>query len=207
MRLYYHPLSTNSRRALMVAHHLGTTIDLVPVDLFKNEQNSPQFLQLNPNHQVPVLDHDGFVLWESYAIMQYLAELTNGQTIYPIDAKGRADVNRWLFWCTQEFMAGVAILNWEHAIKAMIGIGPADPTEVARGRNIVMNGAKILDDHLAHREWICASGLSLADFAISAPLADQERAKLPVTKLANLQRWFRQMQELGAWRSTETSAP
>lgn len=203
MQLYYHPVSTCSRRVLMTAHHLGTKLDLVLVDLARGEHNSPEFLKLNPNHRVPVLEHDGFVLWESYAIMQYLADSTPKQTLYPIDPRARADVNRWLFWCGQDFMPGAGILNWENSIKAMIGIGPADPAEVARGERIISDAATRLDDHLARTEWICNSGLSLADFAIAAPLADQDRAKFPVTELVNLQRWLKQVRSLDVWKSTE----
>ena len=187
----------------MTSHHLGTKLDLVVVDLSKGEQNSPEFLSLNPNHRVPVLEHEGFVLWESYAIMQYLADTAPNQTLYPVTLQARADVNRWLFWCGQYFMPGVGILNWENSIKAMIGIGPSDPAEVARGERLVSDAAKILDDHLAHSEWICKSGLSLADFAISAPLADQNRANLPVSGFVNLQRWLKQVKSLDAWKSTE----
>jgi len=202
MRLYYHPVSTCSRRVLMAAHYLEIKVDLVLVDLFKGEQNSPNFVNLNPNHLVPVLEHDGFVLWESYAIMQYLADMAPGQTVYPSDTRARTDVNRWLFWCGQNFMPGVGILNWENSIKSLIGIGPADPEEVARGERLLIEAANVLDDHLDNREWICDSGLSLADFAIAAPLADQHSAKLPVTGLPNLQRWLRRVKALDAWKST-----
>jgi hypothetical protein len=137
MRLYYHPLSSNARRVLMTARHLGIDLELVQVDLSQGAQNRPEFLKLNPNHRVPVLEHDGFVLWESYAIMQYLADLTPGQTLYPTELKARADVNRWLFWCGQDFMPGAAILNWENAIKPRFGIGPTDADEVARGERLM----------------------------------------------------------------------
>jgi len=206
MRLYYHPASTCSRRVRMAAHHLDIKVDLVLVNLFKGEQNAPEFLKLNPNHRVPVLEHDGFVLWESYAIMQYLADMAPGQTIYPVEPHGRADVNRWLFWCGQHFMPGIAMLNWENSIKSLAGIGSPDPTEVARGEQLVIEAATVLDAHLSNREWISGTGLSLADFAIAAPLADQHNAKFPVTGLPNLQRWFTQVQALDAWKQTEAGA-
>lgn len=204
MRLYYHPMSTNARRVLMTAHHLGIDLDLTLVDLSKAEQNAPPFVKLNPNQRVPVLEHDGFVLWESYAIMQYLADITSSQTLYPADPKARADINRWLFWCGQDFMPGVAILNWENSIKPMIGAGAADPVQVLRGESLIANAATILDEHLANSEWICQSGLSLADLAVSAPLADKDSARLPLDGLENLQRWFKQVQSLDAWTGTES---
>lgn len=201
MRLYYHPTTTCSRRVLLAAHHLEIKMDLALVDLFKGEQNSPEFLKLNPNHLVPVLEDDGFVLWESYAIMQYLADMSPGQALYPIDTRGRADVNRWLFWCGQNFMPGIGILNWQNSIKSLAGIGSADPVEVARGERLLVEAANVLDAHLKGREWICETGLSLADLAIAAPLADQRSAKLPVSDQQNLQRWLKQVQALHSWRS------
>jgi glutathione S-transferase len=70
----------------------------------------------------------------------------------------------------------------------------------------VTEAAKVLDAHLSNREWICDTGLSLADFAIAAPLADQHSAKFPVTDLPNLQRWFMQVQALDSWKKTEAGA-
>jgi len=75
MRCYHNAFSSNSRRALMTAIHLDVKLDLVVVNLQKGEQRSPDMLRLNPNGKVPVLEDDGFLLWESHAIMQYLAGL------------------------------------------------------------------------------------------------------------------------------------
>ncbi|MCA0177258.1 MAG: glutathione S-transferase family protein [Proteobacteria bacterium] len=202
MRLHYHPLSTNSRRVRLAAHQLGVALDLVPVDLSRGAQHAPAFAALNPNRKVPVLEHDGFVLWESYAIMQYLADLTPGQTLYPADARARADVNRWLFWCGQSLMPGVALLNWENHIKPEMGLGTADAAAVAHGEQLLREAAERLDAHLATHEWLCASGLSLADLALAAPLADQDVARFPVQDLPHLQRWFAQVQALEAWAQT-----
>lgn len=203
MRLYYHPLSTCSRRVRLAAHQLGVALDLVPVDLTQGAQHAPAFAKLNPNHQVPVLEHEGFVLWESYAIMQYLADLTPGQTLYPTDVRARADVNRWLFWCGQVWMPGVALLNWEQHIKPMAGLGPADAAQVARGEQLLRSAAERFDAHLAASgPWLCASRLSLADLALAAPLADQDVAHFPVHDLPHLQRWFAQVQALEAWART-----
>ncbi len=203
MRLYYHPRSTCSRRVLMTAAHLGVSLERVIVDLATGAQHAPDFLKLNPNHRVPVLDDQGFILWESYAIMQYLAESSGDQSIYPATAQGRADVSRWLHWCGQYFMPGVTILNWENSIKQLLALGPADPAEVGKGEALLQEAAAILDAHLAGRDWICGSGVTLADFAIAAPMADQDRAKFPLRDFAHLQRWFEQVRMLDAWRNSE----
>lgn len=206
MRLYHHPLSTCSTRVRMAAHHLGLSLELVTVDLARGEQHAAGFHLLNPNHKVPVLEHQGLVLWESYAIMQYLAELVPGQTLYPGTPGARADVNRWLFWCGQVFMPGMSMLNWENAIKPMLGQGAPDAAQVALGEALFGTAARILDDHLADRPWMCASGLSLADLAIAAPLADAQRAKLPLDGLDHLHRWFCQVRALPAWAAVSAAA-
>ena len=206
MRLYHHPYSDCSRRAVMTALHLEVPVELVLVDLQKGEQRQPHFLKLNPNHRVPVLEDDGFVLWESHAIMQYLADKTPGQTLYPTEIRARADVNRWLFWCGGHLASAVGILNREHAIKRLIGLGGPDPAEVKRGEDLVREFVGVLDAHLAGRDWMCGSAPSLADFAIVTPLTSLLAAtapeKLPIGPFANVQRWLARMQTLDAWKRT-----
>src|SRR5712671_4782571 len=113
MRLYYHPLSSNSRRVVMTAIQLDAKIDLIFIDLIKGEHRASEYLRLNPNGKVPLLDDDGFYLWESHAIMQYLADKTPGQTIYPQEIQARADVNRWLFWSAYHFTPAVGSISRE----------------------------------------------------------------------------------------------
>ncbi len=174
--------------------------------MFHGEQRTPAFLQLNPNHRVPVLDDDGFVLWESHAIMQYLADKTPGQTLYPTALRARADVNRWLFWCAAHLMPAIGMLNWENNIKGLLGLGSPDATIVARGEELMREHGGVLDAHLATREWISGDALTLADYAIAAPLADSARAKLPVDGLNHIQRWFAEVRAQEAWRATEPQA-
>ncbi len=202
MRLYHNPFSSNARRALMTAIHLEAPVEPVLVDLRSGEQKKPDFLRLNPNGRVPVLEHDGFVLTESHAIMQYLADITPGQTLYPTEVRARADVNRWLFWSAHHFQPAVSVLNWEHVVKGFLGLGPAVPSEVARGERLVLECARVLDAQLAGKEWIAQDKLTLADLAIASPLMSMVPAKLPVADFANLQAWFRRVQELPAWKKT-----
>lgn len=202
MRLYHHPMSSNARRAVMAALHLGTTLDLVLVDLAKGDQRQPEFLARNPNGKVPVLDHDGFILTESHAIMQYLADETPGQTVYPQERRARADVNRWLFWSAHHFQPSISVLGYEHMVKGFRGLGAPDPAMVSYGEGLVTTCAKVLDAHLADRTWVARDHLTLADLALAAPLMATVPAKLPVGSFVHLQRWFARVQELEAWKKS-----
>ncbi len=207
MKLYFHPMSGNSRRVLLVAAHLDVPLERVVVDLTKGEQRGAAHLARNPNGRVPVLEDDGFVLWESRAIMQYLAEKTPGQTLLPTDARGRADVNRWLFWCAAHMAPANAILVMENFVKPLTGRGPADPVEVARGEALVAQYAPVLDAHLAGRTWVAQDRLTLADFSLAASFALAGPGRLPIGEYANLRAWLGRVQDLDAWKRTAPPAP
>jgi glutathione S-transferase len=202
MRLYHHPLSSNARRARMAALHLEVKLELVVVDLAKGAQRSRSFLQINPNGKVPVLDDEGFILWESHAIMQYLADKTPGQSVYPQEIHARADVNRWLFWSAHHFQPAVSILGWENVVKPMIGAGDPDPAAIKRGEALVSDLGCVLDEHLEGKQWIAQDRLTLADLAIASPLMVMGPARLPLTDRANLLAWFGRVQALDAWKKT-----
>src|ERR1700751_6128624 len=102
-------MSATARAATMAALQLKAPGELGLVNLQKGDQHLQEFLNMNPNHRVPVLEDGDFHLWESRAIMQYLADKTPGQTLYPTDPKGRADVNRWRFWSASHFAPAIGI--------------------------------------------------------------------------------------------------
>jgi glutathione S-transferase len=207
MKLYFHPMSGNSRRVLLVAAHLDVPLERIVVDLPKGEQRGAPHLGRNPNGRVPVLDDDGFLLWESRAIMQYLAEKTPGQTLLPTDARGRADVDRWLFWCAAHMAQANATLVMENFVKSVTGRGPADPVEVARGEALFAQHAPVLDAHLAGKTWVAQDRLTLADFSLAAGFALAGPARLPIGDYPNLRAWLGRVQELDAWRRTAPPAP
>jgi len=206
MKLYFHPLSGNSRRVLLVATHLGVSLERVVVDLTRGEQRGAPHLDRNPNGRVPVLDDDGFVLWESRAIMLYLAETTPGQTLLPTDPRGRADVHRWLFWCAAHMSPANTVLVFENFVKPLTGQS-SDPAEIARGEALVAQCAPVLDAHLAGRTWVVQDRLTLADFSLAASFALAGPARLPIAGYANLRAWLGRVQELDAWQRTAPALP
>ena len=190
----------------MTALHLGLAVDVLPMDFTRGEHLRADYLRLNPNHRVPVLIDGDYVLWESYAIMQYLADREEGRALYPLEPRARCDINRWLFWCGQHFQPGVSILNIEHAVKPMMGWGAADPAQVALGEKLFAEFAAVLDAHLAGREWICGRALSLADLAIAAALGLAGPARLPLAPYGEIGRWMARIEQLDAWRQTVVAA-
>jgi glutathione S-transferase len=203
MRLYYSPLSGNSRRARIAALLLHTDLELVLVDLPKGEQHQPPHRQRNPNGRVPVLEDDGFLIWESRAIMQYLCDKTPVQSLYPTDARARADVNRWLFWDAAHFAQGVAVLTFERLIKRMSGRGEPDPAEIKRGDGLVAQFFPVLEGQLAGKTWVTQDRMTLADVSLGTTLALARLVGIDLEPYSNIRAWHGRIRELDAWRATE----
>ena len=202
MRLYHHPISSNARRVTMTAIHLNLPIELASLSLM-DPKDRRRLAELNPNHKLPVLADGDFLLWESCAIMQYLAEQVPGQTLYPQAPQARADVNRWMFWGAQHFAPAISVLAWQNIWKGVSGGGAADPVEVARGSRDLTQFAAVLDAHLAGREWLVGDDVTLADFTLAAPLMYWDKAQLPLAQYARLGAWHARVRQLPAWRETE----
>ncbi|WP_426165944.1 glutathione S-transferase family protein [Pseudoduganella sp. R-34] len=206
MRLYHNPLSSNARRVLLAASQLGIKLEEVFIDL-ASEADRKRLSEVNICGKVPVLEDDGFLLWESCAIMQYLADKAGANDVYPRDLKERADVNRWMFFAAQHFAPAIGILTWEYLWKKFVTGQDPDPVEIKKGETFVHQHAAVLDKHLATRQWLSGGKLTLADFAVAAPMMYVSRAKIPVEQYQHLLAWFERVQQLPAWQQTETPWP
>lgn len=201
MRLYHHPMSTSSRRVMMAALHMGTPLELTEVSLLSADDRR-RLVALNPNNKLPVLQDGEFTLTESCAIMQYLADRTHGQTLYPDNIVVRADIHRWMFWAVQHFAPPISTLCFEQIWKGMSGRGGPDMSEIERANRLVAQFAAVLEQHLAGRAWVVGDQLTLADLAIAPSLTYLQQAKLPLTQYPALMAWFGRMQTLEVWNHT-----
>lgn len=95
--LYHNALSPPSRTALLTIRNLGLEVEVKVIDTYKGEQNTPEYLKINPQHQVPVYVDDDFILTESRAIACYLASSAKSK-LYPLDLKKRAFVDSRLYF-------------------------------------------------------------------------------------------------------------
>ena len=204
MRLYYNPFSSSARRVVMTVQQLGAPVELVLIKDLRDPVERAQLLKLNPNAKIPVLEHGDFVLWESNAIMQYIADQVPGQTLYPTGLQARADVNRWLFWSSQHWAPALGVLTWENWMKGLFGAGERDAAAVARGERELAQFAGVLEAHLRGREWISGPGLTLADFAIAVSLMRVKEASISLADYPQIRAWFERVQALEVWQRTQS---
>jgi GST-like protein len=94
----YTAATPNGRKVSIALEEIGLPYEAVKVDLQAGEQLRPDFLALNPNHKIPVIDDDGLVIWESGAILLHLAEKSG--KLLPRDPKGRMAAIQYAFFQT-----------------------------------------------------------------------------------------------------------
>jgi glutathione S-transferase len=202
LRLHVFPPSPRAFKVLVVAHHLGLEYEFVLCDLTKGDQKSAAYAAINPNQRMPSLEDGDFRLWESNAIIQYLATKKPDGGLLPADERRRADVARWQFWESTTWDPACAILVFERAVKRFFGGGAPDPVEVEKGLQRFHRAAKVLDAHLRGRTHVCCDRLTLADFALAADLTMADAAQLPLEGYGEIRRWAGQLAELPAWQRT-----
>jgi glutathione S-transferase len=206
MRLYVHRLSPNGLKAIISAEHCGSPVDLVDIDLGAGEQHGAAYRAINPNGRVPTLVDGNFVLWESNAIMQYLAEKAGERSIWPDDPRARADIARWQFWDVAHLGPAAKPFQWEYLIKAMVGLGDPDEAALAAAEAPFRACADVLEATLGKRPYLTGEQLTLADISVAATLIYVEAASMPVADYSALQRWRQQVSAIPAWAASRPQA-
>ena len=198
MKLYYFE-TPNPRKACAVAKHLDVPVELVRVDLSKGQNQSPDYLAINPNGKVPALQDGSLKLWEANAIMCYLAEKA-GSELWPSNPLKRVEVMRWLSWDANHFSRYAGTLFFENMIKAKFGMGAPNDASIDEASGYLKRFAGILDEQLSQHQHVAGDDLTIADFAVASFLPYAEGSKLPLEPFSSIQRWNAALNALPAWR-------
>jgi glutathione S-transferase len=201
MRLFIFPPSGRALAIVALKDYLNIECEIVPVDLSKGDQCTPAYVAMNPNQKIPMLEDDDFVLWESNAILFYLANDKARSGLWPSELKGQADVLRWLTWESAHWDAeSCGMVAYETASKRVLGLGPPDPSFIARGQRNFARFAAVLNEWLKRRAWLTGDALTIADFSVAGLVPSAERMQLPVMDFPEITRWYAAIAALPAWR-------
>jgi glutathione S-transferase len=204
LKLHLFPPSPRAFKTLLAAHHLGIEYELRLVNLTTGAHKTPEFSELNVNQRMPVLEEDGYVLWESNAIVEYLASKNPAAGLMPEAVRPRLQIAKWLYWESAHWDQAAAIFMFENVVKAIFQLGEPSASEIARGTTLMHRLAGVLDGELQRHRYVAGDTLTAADIAIVAPLCYAEQAQMPLETYGAIQRWFAQMKALPAW--TEATA-
>ena len=126
--------------------------------------DTPEYLALNPNGMVPVIQDGDFVLWESNSIIRYLVACYGGEWLYPAEPQRRARIDQWIDWQATDLNR-----SWSYVFPALVRKSPAhqDPAQIAAGSASWSKNMQILDRQLASTgAYVAGAEFTLADIPI-----------------------------------------
>jgi glutathione S-transferase len=179
--------SANVKKVVWAAQELALPFERIDVGGPFGGVNTPQFLALNPNGTIPVLEDDGFVLWESNAIVRYLASQYGDGSLYPADVRQRADIERWLDWQTTTFHPAL-VPAFLHLVRLPAAQRQPELAQAARPK--LEQLAALLDAQLAERAYLTGNSFTIADLVLGCSVHPWLNLPLERVERPHLQRWY-----------------
>jgi glutathione S-transferase len=202
MKLHTTPGSPSSHKVKAVIHHLKLDVETVNYDFLAGELRSPQYTAINPNGSVPTLVDGELVLWESNAIMQYLADKVPASGLFPDEPQLRADVARWQFWELAHFNRAFGTLAFETYAKVKLNIGAADTTLVGPAMTELARRAAVLEQHLRGRNYVVGNAITIADYSLATFESYRTRTPFDWRPYPNINAYFDRIHALDSWAHT-----
>lgn len=201
MKVYGHPMSTCTRKVLATLAEKGHHADLVLVDLQKGEQKAPEHLARHPFGVIPVLDDDGFQLYESRAIIRYLDARLPGPALTPTDVRERGRMEQWISVEQSYFTPGAMKVIY-HAFFFPMGGRQGDPAVIEAGRAEAGRVLDVVDKALADQPYLAGNAFSLAEISWLPYLQYLTQAKSEdlITNRQNVAAWWERISKRPAWQ-------
>jgi len=204
VELFYTPGSPHCRAVLMCVSALKMDVELTKLDMYqKYEHKKPWFVNMNPQHTVPTINDNGFILWESRAILCYLVnKFAEGdpskQSLYPTDPELRANVDRLLYFDNGTLYRN--IVDYFHP-QLMSGEAPDE-----KRANALKQSLDYIDIFLDKSRYCAGDHLTIADFSILASVTQLEGMDYKVSSYPNLFKWVQRLKkELPYYESCNTA--
>ena len=189
LRIWGRVNSVNVKKALWAVEELGLKYERIDAGMQYGVVNTPEYGKLNPMRLVPTIDDDGFVLWESHAIVRYLAAKHGEGKLWPKDLRQRADADRWMDW-TLTFLNAFRPVFW-----GLVRTPPEkrDAAAIEDGRKKSADLLKIIDERLAGRAYLTGSELTMGDIPLGCHVHLWFNVPIERPAMPNLEAWFKRL--------------
>jgi glutathione S-transferase len=179
--------SINVQKVLWCCGELGLEYERIDTGMQYGVNNTPEYKAMNPNGLVPTIDDDGFILWESHAIVRYLARKHGMGSLWPGDPRAAADADRWMEWYSTSLWQHVRPIFW-----TLVRTPPEKRNmgEVEEHRQKLGGLLAIADARLKDRDYLAGASFTMADIPLG--VACFRWFNLPIERpaLGNLAHWF-----------------
>jgi glutathione S-transferase len=206
LKIYATPLSANGRKVLAVSRQLGLSPEIHDVNVYRGEGRLPQFLAINPSGKIPTLVDGEFVLSESNAILQYLAEAHGENRLWSSDSKQRATITQWLFWESAHWQPTLIAFLSELVGHRLLPERIPKPQHVPDWRSApVQPILNTLESGLSANAFLAGSEATIADFAVAGMTTYFRAADFPFQRFPKIADWYARIESFDSWRGTEAA--
>jgi glutathione S-transferase len=202
MELFTSQISPNGKRVRICAHELGVPCELAMLDFQKGDNRAPAYLALNPMGKIPTLKSGDFALWESAAIMCYLANKQRSP-LWSQEPQVQAETLRWLFFCSCHIDPYFTTLVVERLVKARRGEA-ADLNMTDAAESWLARFVPVVDEQLKNREYVTGD-FGLADIALGCTLELSPLLHFDLAPYPHVAAWLDRLQGRDSWR--ENTSP
>jgi glutathione S-transferase len=208
MKIYGHPWSINTRKVLMAVAEKGQAVALELVMLPKGEHKRAEHVARHPFGKVPVLQDDGFVLYETQAINRYLDRALPGPRLTPDDARAAALIDQWIGVVDAYLAPSAQPFLVETVFRRFLG-GERDARAIEGGRDGMQMPLDAADRRLADSPCFAGPEFSLADihFMPYIEYLTQSGAGELVTGRRHLAAWWERVSGRPSWQRVARSGP
>ena len=189
MKIYGDGNSGNCLKVIYTADYLGLDYQWIPIDITQGESRTPDFLRMNPQGQVPVIElGDGRYLAQSNAIIRYLAR---GSALLPEDPYLQTKVDEWLFWEQYSHEPYIAVCR-SHMLYQGKPRESRDSWRVERGEQAL----DYMENHLAERQWLVGDTFTIADIALLAYTRVAHEGGFDLDNHQHVRQWIQDCERL-----------
>ena len=199
----YGPKFGSAARCHILAKEIGLEYEEVFVDFEKGEQNSPEYLKLNPNGKVPCLVDGDFILWESVAINIYLASKFKPELLGD-SAEEKALIDQWSYWGMLEIQPHLYKIAFQ---KFRVPEDQRDEKALQEAMSALPNVLRVLNDHLSTREYMVGNRFTLADINLVTVVLITQLAEYDLAEFPNIERWMQMLLKRPAFQQGMEEPP
>ncbi|SIO69251.1 glutathione S-transferase [Burkholderia sp. GAS332] len=188
IRLHTTLLSGHGHRVKLFLTILDLPFEVIELDMRAGDNRRPEYLKLNPFGQVPTIEDGDTVLFDSNAILVYLAKRYGDASWLPEDALGAAAVQRWLSLAAGQIAYGPC------AARLVTVFGA--PLHLDTAQNIALKLFEVLDAELANKDFAAGDRVSIADIAAHTYIAHAPEGGISLEPYPNIRAWLRRVEAL-----------
>lgn len=182
--------SINVQKVLWACEELGLNFDRIDAGLAYGVNNTPEYKAMNPNGLVPVLKEDDFILWESHAIVRYLARKHGLGGLCPNNAQLAASADRWMDWFATTMWINLRPLFW-----GLVRTPPEkrDMAAIDASSKLLTQNLVLLDSHLAEKKYVTGDVFSMGDIPVGVGAFRWYNLPIERPSLPNLDVWYQNL--------------